>query len=197
MPPLPNDLKSVKKRIRAWRVFARIAKCALITWTVLCFLCIIGYFGLSLFVLTSFPSQDGINPLPPARPSLRYARAVCIRDVSSAMKTSIFEASREDYTCFYSYSDIRVTIEQEYDYNPVYVFYGRVQMSKPVVPPSFPFQDAAIPVRQTDFFFVNRFNPYQAEQYRGKGSPEHYDWIHLMTGFDSPVPPPPARFEFI
>ena len=77
-------------------------------------------------------------------------------------------------------------IEQEYDYNPIYVFYGRIRMSNPYIPPSFPFPDTAIPVRQTDFFFVNRFNSYQAMQRRGKGFPEHYDWIHLNFGIIDP-----------
>lgn len=139
MNHLPKNLKPVKKRIRACRIVARIAKYALITWTVLCFLCIVGYFCLWMLVLASFPSHDGINPLPPAKPSLRYARADCIRDVSFAIRTQRFEASQGDYTCFYSYSDIMVTIEQEYDYNPFYVFYGRIRMSNPLVPPSFPF----------------------------------------------------------
>ena len=112
----------------------------------------------------------------------------CIRDIAAAMRTKSFEASRGDYTCFYSYSDIIITIEQEYDFNPIYVFYGRVQMSNPVVPPSFPFQDDIFPVQQTDFFIVNRFNHGTAEIYRGKGyHPEHYDRIHLNFGLDRPL----------
>ena len=40
---LPRDLKSVKKRIRAYRIVERIVKIAFITFSVLCFLFLFGF----------------------------------------------------------------------------------------------------------------------------------------------------------
>lgn len=68
------------------------------------------------------------------------------------MRRRRFEASQGDSICFYAYSDIDVAIEQEYDFDPYYVFCGRVRMSGPDIPLSYLQNDIVSPVLQTDFF---------------------------------------------
>ena len=84
------------------------------------------------------------------------------------MRRRRFEASQGDSICFYAYSDIDVAIEQEYDFGPYYVFWGQVRMSGPDLPQSYLQNDIVSPVLQTDFFFVNRFHPAEAETLQGK-----------------------------
>lgn len=192
MKHLPNDIKSVKKRLRAWHVFVRVIRCAIITTTILCFLCFIGFIVLSVLAVGSLPSHwgDGRNPLPPAAPQLKFARMDCIHDVREIIRRRVIFSERRgnntyDYT--YRYSDIEVAIVQEYDFCPYYAFYGRVRLTKPDLPPDHPLKDAVFPVRQTDFFLVNRFNPAEAKHYRGNYYfPEHYDLKHAKFGFDPP-----------
>lgn len=190
----PKDLKSVKKRIRAWRIFARIVKCAFITFAVLCFLMFIGYMLSMYLYLSQWGSiGDGRNPLPPAKPKLRYARTDCINDVKKMMRYERFEASQSgpygETTYFYNYSEIKVAILQEYDYCPYYVFYGRVRLTKPELYPSHPLKDVIPSERETDFFLVNAFNSAAAGMYRGDGySPEHYIWKHVNFGYQHPRP---------
>ena len=97
----------------------------------------------------------------------------------------------------YHYQDCDVTILQEYDCNPNYVFYGRVLLSNPYI---FGTNAQELTVRndpdipsswETDFFLVNRFNPSEAIHYRGRDNkyfPEHYDRIHLNFGFEHSQP---------
>ena len=186
----PKDLKTVKQRIRVWRIFERIVKCAIITFTVLCFLFIFGYFASWCYVVAAFGNmRGGRNPLPPAKPKLRYARLNCVNDIKQMMRYERFEVChrepppRGDTTYFYSYHDIKVTILQEYDYKPYYVFYGRVQLSKPDDLPS-PVKDIIPLERETDFFLVNAFNPGAAKSHRGYGSPDHYIWRHVNFGYE-------------
>ena len=68
------------------------------------------------------------------------------------MRRRRFEASQGDSICFYAYSDIDVAIEQEYDFDPYYVFCGRVLMSGPDIPLSYLQNDIVSPVLQTVFF---------------------------------------------
>lgn len=139
------------------------------------------------------PIGDGRNPLPPAKPKLRYARTDCINDVKKMMRHERFEASQSgpygETTYFYSYSEIKVAILQEYDYCPYYVFYGRVRLTKPELYPSHPLKDVIPSERETDFFLVNAFNSAAAGMYRGDGySPEHYIWKHVNFGYQHPRP---------
>ena len=189
----PKDLKAVKKRIRVWRIFARIARTAFITLTVSSLLVAIGCAVLFIGAVSALPSRwgDGGPPLPPAKPKLRYARIDCINEVKKMMRYERFVAChrepppRGETTYFYSYNDIHVTILQEYDYYPYYVFYGRVRLTKPDELPS-PVKDTIPPERQTDFFLVNAFNPGAAERYKGDGyHPEHYIWMHVNFGYEN------------
>ena len=191
MKNLPDNLNTVKKRLRAWYVFVRVLRCAIITTTILCFLCFIGFIVLFVLAVGSLPSHwgDGRNPLPPAKPKLEFARMDCIHDVRKIIRRRGFSKRLGDteYDYSYRYSDIEVTIVQEYDFCPYYAFFGRVRLAKPDLPPDHPLTDAVFPVRQTDFFLVNRFNPAEAKHYRGNYYfPEHYDLKHAKFGFDPP-----------
>ena len=109
------------------------------------------------------------------------------------MRVERFEARQSgpygDTTYFYSYSDIEVTILQEFDYKPYYYFYGRVRLTNPELYPSHPLKDVIPPERETDFFLVNYFNSGAAERYRGDGyNPEHYLWEHVNFGYLHPRP---------
>ena len=194
MNHLPKDLGKIKKRIRLERRFIQILTCTVTTLSVLGFLAGIGYIVLLGTVLSMLPHDGGISPLPPAKPKIRYARLNCVNDVRYFMRAKRFEASYSapppyGYTTyFYSYNDIKVTILHEYDYYPYYVFYGRVQLTKPDELPS-PVKDTIPPERQTDFFLVNYFNSGAAKSYRGNGyHPEHYICHHLNFGFEHPQP---------
>ena len=195
MKHLPKDLKRVKKRLRAEHVIVRIINIALIIFSFVCVLAVIGYFASLCYVIAAFGHMgDGRNPLPPAKPKIRYARLDCVNDVRYMMRAKRFEACYSEppprgyTTYFYSYHDIKVTILQEYDYYPYYVFYGRVQLMKPDELPS-PVKDTIPPERQTDFFLVNYFNSGAAKSYRGNGyHPEHYICHHLNFGFEHPQP---------
>ena len=123
----PKDLKSVKKRIRVWRIFERIVKIAFITFSIFCFLFVIGYFAAFCYVIAAFGHMgDGRNPLPPAKPKLRYARIDCINEVKKMMRVQSFEACQSgpygETTYFYSYSDIEVTILQSTITNRIIIF---------------------------------------------------------------------------
>lgn len=202
---MPNDLKSVKRRIRGRRIFTRIARTAFITLTVSCFLVGIGYAVLFIGAVSALPDRWGDGggpPLPPATPSLRNARTDCIRDVAFRIFNKSFSVHRPGdplRLVSYHYQDCEVTILQEYDYNPYYVFYGRVQLSKPCI---FGTTDQELTVQndpgipsswETDFFLVNRFNPSEALHYRGRDNmyfPEHYDRLHVNFGYEHPLPQP-------
>ena len=203
MTHLPKNLKSVKKRIRAWRVFLRVVRTAFITLIVSCFLIVIGYAVLFIGAVSALPDRWGDGggpPLPPATPTLRNARTDCIRDVAFRIFNKSFSVHRPgDSTKYigYIYQDCDVTILQEYDYNPYYVFYGRVQLSKPYIfgttgQEATVQNDPDIPSSwETDFFLVNRFNPSEALHYRGRDNmyfPEHYDCFLLNFGFEHPQP---------
>lgn len=196
----PNNFKTVKKRIRARRVFVRIVRTAFITLAVSCFLVVIGYAVLFVCAVSALPSRWGDGgggpPLPPAVPSLKNARIDCIRDVAFRMCGKSFSMHRPGdplRPVSYHYQDCDVTILQEYDCNPNYVFYGRVLLSNPYI---FGTNAQELTVRndpdipsswETDFFLVNRFNPSEALHYRGRDNkyfPEHYDRVYLNFGFE-------------
>ena len=60
MTHLPNDLKTMKKRIRAWRLVARTARTSFMTATILGILCVICY------IIFIYPCRIGV-----ARPLAR------------------------------------------------------------------------------------------------------------------------------
>ena len=200
---LPNKFKSVKRRIRAWRIFVRCVRTAFITLAISCVLIGIGYAVLFIGAVSALPSRwgdGGGQPLPPATPSLRNARTDCIRDVAFWFFNKSFSVHRPGaplHPVSYHYQDCDVTILQEYDYNPYYVFYGRVQLSNPYI---FGTNAQKLTVRndpdipsslETDFFLVNRFNPSEANHYRGRDNmyfPEHYDRLHMNFGYEHPLP---------
>ena len=200
----PKDLKTVKKRIRVWRTFVRIARTAFITMIVSCILIVIGYAVLFIGAVSALPDRWGDGggpPLPPATPSLRNARTDCIRDVAFRIFNKSFSVHRPGdplRPVSYHYQDCDVTILQEYDYNPYYVFYGRVQLSKPCIFGTTDQENSSIPASipsswETDFFLVNRFNPSEALHLRGRDNmyfPEHYDRLHLNFGYEHPLPQP-------
>ena len=199
MMHLPKNLKSVKKRIRAWRVFLRVVRIAFIPLIVSCFLIVIGYAVLFIGAVSALPDRwgdGGRPPLPPATPSIQNARTDCIRDVAFRIFNKSFSVHRPGdprRPVSYLYQDCDVTILQEYDCNPYYVFYGRVQLSNPTTAQESTVQnDPDIPSSwETDFFLVNRFNPSEALRVRGKGNmyfPEHYDRIHWNFGYEHPLP---------
>ena len=203
MTHLPNDLKTVKKRIRAWRTFARIVRTAFITLAVSCFLIGIGYAVQFVGAVSALPDRWGDGggpPLPPSMPCLKNAQTDCIHDIGLRMCGKSFSVHRSgDSTKYiqYIYQDCDVTILQEYDYNPYYVFYGLVQLSNPCIfgttdQESNVQNDPDIPSSwETDFFLVNRFNPSEAMHLRGRDNmyfPEHYDRLHLNFGFYHPQP---------
>ena len=97
MTHLPNDLKNVKNRIRAWRLFSRIARTVFMTATIFCVLCVIGSIVLFMLAVSALPDHwHGRKPLPSAVPGLRNARTDCIRDVSSLMRRRRFGNSGLD-----------------------------------------------------------------------------------------------------
>ena len=200
---LPNDLKSVKKRSRAWRAFLRIVRTAFITLAISCFLVGIGYAVLFIGAVSALPDRwgdVGRPPLPPATPCMKNARTDCINDVAFRMCGKSFSVHRPGdplHPVSYHYQDCDVMILQEYDCNPYYVFYGRVQLSTPYIYGTMAQEltvrnDLDIPSSwETDFFLVNRFNPSEALRLGGKGNkyfPEHYDRLHLNFGFEHPQP---------
>ena len=196
----PKDLKTVIKRIRVWRIFARIARTAFITLTVSSLLVAIGCAVLFIGAVSALPSRwgDGGPPLPPVVPSLKNARTDCVNDIAFRIISKSFSVYRPGdplHPVRYHYQDCDVTILQEYDCNPNYVFYGRVQLSNPYIFGTNAQElnvqnDPDIPSSwETDFFLVNRFNPSEAIHYRGKNNmyfPEHYDRIHVNFGFEHP-----------
>ena len=198
----PKDLKSVKKRIRARRIFVRIARTAFITLIVSCILIVIGYailFVGAVFALPDRWGDGGGPPLPPATPCLKNARTDCIHDIAFRMYGKSFSVHRPgDSTKYiqYIYPDCDITILQEYDYNPYYVFYGRVQLSNPYIIGTTDQENTSIPASipsswETDFFLVNRFNPSEALHLRGRDNmcfPEHYDRLHVNFGYEHPLP---------
>ena len=198
---LPNDLKSVKKRIRACRAFLRVVRTAFITLAISCVLIVFGYAVLFVCAVSALPDRWGDGggpPLPPATPSLRNARTDCIRDVAFRIFNKSFSVHRPGEPLrpvSYLYQDCDVTILQEYDYSPYYVFYGRVQLSNPCISTVQEItvqNDPDIPSSwETDFFLVNRFNPSEALHLRGKDNmyfPEHYDRLHVNYGYEHPLP---------
>jgi len=108
---LPKDLKAVKKRIRAERIFIRILMCAVITLSVLGMLAIVGYFAAVVAVLSMMPSQ-GRSPLPPVKPKLKYARMDCLNDIRYFMSYERFEICKDGNTFFLQLSELRA---QNYD----------------------------------------------------------------------------------
>lgn len=106
MNHLPKNLKILKTRIHARRLFARIIRTAFITLAVSCVLIVAFLF---IGVASVLPSRwgDGGSPLPPATPNLRYARTDCLRDITSVLLRRRFEVRRQDDSIyFYTYSDI-------------------------------------------------------------------------------------------
>ena len=200
MNRLPKDLKSVKKRIRAWRIVARIVMTAIITLTVSCFLIVVFLFVALVSVLPSRWGDGGRPPLPPATPCLKNARLDCINDIATRMINKSFSVRRPGdplHPVSYHYQDCEVTILQEYDYNPYYVFCGRVRLSDVYIfgttaQEFAPRDNTGIPPSwETDFFLVNRFNPSEANHYRGRDNmyfPEHYDRLHMNFGYEHPLP---------
>ena len=182
---LPKDLKSVKKRIRAWHVFERIVRTAFITLIVSGVLILVGFAGLFIAAVSALPSRwgDGGPPLPPATPSLRNARFDCINDVRTILRRRRISVRRSaEIIESISYPDFHVAILEEYDFSPYYVFYGRIELPQHNISESI-----VLTAQQTDFFLVNRFNPLQAERLRVRGNmyfPEHYDLIHVKFGFE-------------
>ena len=197
-----KDLKSTKKRIRVWRNFARITRTAFVTLTVACFLIGIGYAVLFICAVSALPSRwgDGGPPQPPATPSLKIARLDCINDIETMIGRKAFTVHRPGdplHPVHYHYQDCDITILQEYDCNPNYVFYGRIQLSKPCIYGTVAQEltvrnDPDIPSSwETDFFLVNRFNPSEALHYGGRDNmyfPEHYDRIQVNFGFEHTPP---------
>ena len=193
----PDKLENAKRRIGTRRIFGRIARTAFITLTVSSILVAIGCAVLFIGAVSALPSRwgDGCPPQPPAVPSLKNARTDCINDIAFRMISKSFSVHRPGdplYPIGYCYRDCDVTILQEYDYNPYYVFYGRVQLSNVNLFGTTVQENACIPPDiplswETDFFLVNRFNPSEALHYRGRDNmyfPEHYDRIHVNFGFD-------------
>ena len=182
---LPKDLKSVKKRIRAWHVFERIVRTAFITLIVSCVLIFVGFAGLFIAAVSALPSHwgDGGLPLSPATPCLKNARFDCINDIRAIMSRRRISVRRgaeviDNITC----SDFRVTILEEYDFSPYFVFHGRIELPQQKLSESI-----VLTAQQTDFFLVNRFNPLQAEHLRGRENmyfSEHYDLIHVKFGYE-------------
>ena len=125
--------------------------------------------------------------MPPAAPQLKFARMDCIHDVREIIPRRVFFSERRGNTTYdymYRYSDFCL----------YYAFYGRVRLTKPDLPPDHPLNDAVFPVRQTDFFLVNRFNPAEAKHYRWNYYfAEHYDLKHAKFGFDPPVTAPKVK----
>ena len=143
-------------------------------------LAIIGYFAALVAVISMMPSQ-GWSPLPPAKPKLKYARMDCLNDIRYFMSYERFEICKGDNTYFCSYpsSELKIAIEQEYDFCPYYVFYGRVYLPEHTFNESF-----TLPARETDFFLVNYFNYGAAKSHRGKGYfSEHYICHHVDFGY--------------
>lgn len=184
---LPKDLKAVKNRIRTFRFFVRIVRTAFITLIVLSCLFVVGFIGSLASLLSSFGPPPERHPLPPATPQLRYARADCIRDIAMMCNKSFYVRQGDSIYELY-YSDTKVSIEQEYDFKPYYVFCGRIQLTNPdILPRQPPLKGAIVPVRETDFFLVNRFNSHEASLIRTKGyNPEHYDRISVNFGYNHP-----------
>ena len=158
---LPEDLKSVKKRICAGFVIENIV--AKIVFTILILLgtlFILGYLGLMVFVSSLIPPADGNRPAR-IRPfaNLKEARNTCrIRIYYALLESTTYEFD--------------VIIEQEHDFNPYYAFYGRIELARPeLCPPDYLPSDARI-----DFFYLTHFNADEADRYmREAYSPRLYD----------------------
>ena len=180
-------------------LFECVVRTALITCFVLCIITGVGFFILIGSALQEIEGLSDIpRPLPPAIPSLRNARIDCINDIAARVGNKSFSVHRPGdplHPVRYCYQDCDIKILQEFDHNPYYEFYGRVQLSKvcvfgTTVQESTGHSGPDIPLSwETDFFLVNRFNSSEALRLGGKGNkyfPEHYDRIHLNFGFEHP-----------
>ena len=129
---LPKDLKSVKRRGRAWRIVARIGKCLLITWVVLCFLFIAGYIILPYVIIASLvPPADGRRP-PPVRPvpALKTAQNWCRGDLTRKLENSTIPLHVGD-SVEYLMMPYEIVVEESFDFDPYFVFYGYIQWNNP------------------------------------------------------------------
>ena len=186
---LPKDLTPVKRRIRAWRIAARIGKCLLILWCILCFLFIAGYYGLWVFVLSMHWPADGRRP-PPVRPvpALKTARSWCAGDIRRKLENSTIPLHIND-SVEYLMMPYEIVFEEAHDFNPYFVFSGHIQWRNPDFSDSLLLKDLVLPVWRSDFFVVNRFNQDEADHYRESWyAPKLYDIQCMNIGEQYPLP---------
>ena len=188
---LPNDLKPVKRRGRAWRIVARIGKCLLITWGVLCFLFIAGYFILPYVIIASLvPPADGRRP-PPVRPvpALKTAQSWCRGDLRRKLENSTIPIHNGDSVA-YLMMPYEIVVEESFDFDPYFVFFGYIQWTNPDFSDSILLKDLVLPVWRSDFFVVNRFDQAEADHYRESWyDPKLYEIQCMNIGAQYPLPP--------
>ena len=188
---LPNDLKPVKRRIRAWRIVARIGKCLLITWGVLCFLFIIGFYAVPMIILASLvPPADGRRP-PPVRPvpALKTAQNWCRGDLRRKLENSTIPLHVGD-AVEYLMMPYEIVVEESFDFDPYFVFFGYIQWNNPDFSDSILLKDLVLPVWRSDFFVVNRFDQAEADHYRESWyDPKLYEIQCMNIGAQYPLPP--------